>query len=311
MKKNLKKILVTGAHRSGSTFVGTMLSLPISVGYIYEPFNRDFGMLDVEEWFPYVTNGSSNVDKYRRMMNNLFDGTALFKKSRGGSLASRAAAARIVIGSRSQFNYRATSFHPLLSSIVVKDPIACLSAEWLHKNWDMDVLVLMRHPAAFVASVLRMGWRFDVGPIVARGDLMNDHLGPILDHDRSYAGISAIEEATLMWNCLYRVMTNYVDRNPAMVLRTHEEISRDPLVQFEALYRRFDLPFSRRVARIIGEKTGESNPTAPKATALHTMNRDSRSNIKRWKTVLSQEQIHFIRSQTEGLSSRFYSESDW
>ena len=38
MKKN-RHILVTGSNRSGTTWVGTMLSLPPKVNYIYEPFS--------------------------------------------------------------------------------------------------------------------------------------------------------------------------------------------------------------------------------------------------------------------------------
>src|SRR5690242_1511734 len=34
-----RPILVTGAHRSGSTWVGKMLALAPGIGYIHEPFN--------------------------------------------------------------------------------------------------------------------------------------------------------------------------------------------------------------------------------------------------------------------------------
>jgi LPS sulfotransferase NodH len=36
---NQKPILVTGSHRSGSTWVGTMLATSPSVGYVQEPFS--------------------------------------------------------------------------------------------------------------------------------------------------------------------------------------------------------------------------------------------------------------------------------
>ncbi|WP_075261386.1 sulfotransferase [Geobacillus thermocatenulatus] len=49
-------ILVTGAHRSGTTFVGKMLSLHPSIGYIQEPFNKDFGVKGIENWFLYTVD---------------------------------------------------------------------------------------------------------------------------------------------------------------------------------------------------------------------------------------------------------------
>ena len=39
---------------------------------------------------------------------------------------------------------------------VVKDPIALLSAEWLAERFGMDVVVLVRHPAGFAASLNRL-----------------------------------------------------------------------------------------------------------------------------------------------------------
>src|SRR4029077_8889793 len=51
-------ILVTGSHRSGSTWVGQMLAAGSEVGYIREPFSvlHRPGVLAVRfpYWFPYV-----------------------------------------------------------------------------------------------------------------------------------------------------------------------------------------------------------------------------------------------------------------
>jgi hypothetical protein len=41
-------IFVTGVIRSGTTFVGKVLSLPLSVDYIHEPFNPLCGMPGID-----------------------------------------------------------------------------------------------------------------------------------------------------------------------------------------------------------------------------------------------------------------------
>lgn len=55
---NKKPILVTGSHRSGSTWVGRMLALSPSVGYIHEPFNirhrHGICKAHFEYWFQYI-----------------------------------------------------------------------------------------------------------------------------------------------------------------------------------------------------------------------------------------------------------------
>ena len=54
-----RPILVTGAPRSGTTWVGRMLTLAPGVGYIHEPFNptTDAGISGrpVARFFEYVT----------------------------------------------------------------------------------------------------------------------------------------------------------------------------------------------------------------------------------------------------------------
>ena len=43
---------------------------------------------------------------------------------------------------------------------LLKDPIAIMSCEWLAETFNMDVIVVIRHPAAFVASLKVAGWEF-------------------------------------------------------------------------------------------------------------------------------------------------------
>src|SRR6056297_2610448 len=53
-----RPILVTGSHRSGTTWVGRTLAMNQSVGYVHEPFRPDFprGISNgaVDRWFYYV-----------------------------------------------------------------------------------------------------------------------------------------------------------------------------------------------------------------------------------------------------------------
>src|SRR4029079_14970877 len=52
---------------------------------------------------------------------------------------------------------------------LMKDPIALLSAEWLAATFDMDVVVLIRHPAAFAASLKRLGWKHSFATFIQEG----------------------------------------------------------------------------------------------------------------------------------------------
>ena len=63
-----KPMLITGSHRSGSTWVGRMLSASPSVGYIHEPFNLDWqrkhpGICNAnfQHWFTYITKDNELI----------------------------------------------------------------------------------------------------------------------------------------------------------------------------------------------------------------------------------------------------------
>jgi len=44
---------------------------------------------------------------------------------------------------------------------LIKDPIAIFSTEWLCKKFNMKVLVMIRHPAAFCSSLKIKNWAFN------------------------------------------------------------------------------------------------------------------------------------------------------
>ncbi len=66
---------------------------------------------------------------------------------------------------------------------LVKDPIALFSAEWLAATFDMRVLVMIRHPAAFAASIRRRGWRHRFADFLEQPLLMRDLLGAVRGRD--------------------------------------------------------------------------------------------------------------------------------
>lgn len=306
-----KPILVTGAHRSGSTFVGRILALPRSVGYVQEPFNRNFGIRGNDQTFPYVTKGSPLEPHYHRLVDDLLHLRARYKNPWRRAPSRLRALGQRVIGGRAGFGYALLRLNPFVRRLLVKDPIACMASEWLHREFGMEVVVLIRHPAAFVASLQRLDWRFDLRRLVDKNDLLEDHLRGILDPDRDFEAIAPVEEAALLWKCIYSVLTTYADRNPEMMVVSHEALSRDPVGGFRSLYARLGLSFTPRVAVEIERATGERNPADPEEGGTHSIYRDSRGSVARWKSVLHRSDVDRIRELTQDLADRYYTEADW
>ena len=60
-----RPIVVTGSHRSGTTWVGRMLCLSGEAGYIHEPFNPvrtpSWFADPVPYWYAYVTSDNEHL----------------------------------------------------------------------------------------------------------------------------------------------------------------------------------------------------------------------------------------------------------
>ena len=99
----------------------------------------------------------------------------------------------------------------------------------------MDVLVLIRHPGAFVGSILKQGWDHDFNDFLAQPLMMRDQLEPFEDEIRRYAGEpqSRLDQAILLWNLIHHQILRFREGRPAWDFRLHEDLSREP-VAFDA-----------------------------------------------------------------------------
>ena len=211
-----KNILVTGIHRSGSTWLGRMLSLGQGMLYINEPFN-------VADW-AYKLDGLAHY--YYTYIPDLDEKKAYeaFNKVLNNK-------------TRKVFAKKELEFWiPVLRKgrKLIKDPIAALSSEWLYQNFDLDILVLVRHPAAYVSSLKRMNWNFPFDHLLKQKKLMSQELSPLRAEIQN-VGEDFIERAALSWKCIYFVLSNYIQRNN-WLYKLHEDLSINPIDEFNNLY---------------------------------------------------------------------------
>ena len=89
--KNIKKpIIISGIPRSGTTPLGIVLSSIKGFSMIYEPFNANQGIIDVQFNYPYPGKNIS-VEEFQSIFNNLVQFKSSFKKGylKHDSLAKR------------------------------------------------------------------------------------------------------------------------------------------------------------------------------------------------------------------------------
>ena len=299
-------ILVTGAHRSGTTWVGRMLALAPGVAYVHEPFNprtpRGRSPACFERYFTVVS--AENEGRYaeglertlrfrygwREQLRALHRPRDVLRSVRDLAVVSRA---------------RLSGARPL-----VKDPIALLSAEWLAERFGMDVVVLIRHPAAFAASLKRLGWKhsFDTFLVDARAP---EVLGPYEEEIREQAREPAeiLAQAALLWRLLYNAVDGYRDRHPDWVYLRHEDASADPGRTFEQLYARLNLELTDRARRSIDRASASENPAQLRTP--HSVELASAASLGRWREQLEPAEVEFLRERTRDVWPRFYSDEEW
>ena len=161
----------------------------------------------------------------------------------------------------------------------MKDPIALFSAEWLADTFDMDVVVLIRHPAAFAASIARLSWRFDFRNFVTQPSLMEGDLAPFAAEIESAAcrRPTLINEAALVWKCIYATVDRYRAERPAWKFVRHEDLLMDPASGFQAICEHTRAPFSAPVAETLRRTSSSEKPVDAPPGTEHSLMRDSRA----------------------------------
>jgi len=302
-------ILVTGSHRSGTGWVGRMIAATPSpqIAYLWEPFSllHRPGICDAAfpYWFPYVCEENASV--FRPSIAD----TLAFRYKTGAELRvvrTPQDAARLV-RDRARFRrYRRQSAVPLM-----KDPIAVFSAEWLCDTFDMHVLMLIRHPAAFVYSIRQRGWTHPFDHFLAQPLLMRDFLLPFEREIQTFAARehSPFEQGILLWKLIHSAILRFRTNRPDFMFLRLEDIARDPVAAFRALYARLDLTFTNEVMATIAAHSDVSNPAT--TASLDDVRRDSRASVVAWKAGITAEEAEHIRTDVEQLSKEFYSDEDW
>jgi hypothetical protein len=284
-----------------------MLALAPGVAYVHEPFNprtaAGLSPARFDRYFTVVTR--ENEARYRPGLER----TLRFRYGLGAQLGSLRGTADVARTGRDWYRTeraRLTGARPLM-----KDPIALLSAEWLVQAFGMDAVVLIRHPAAFAASLKRLGWKHSFATFLNDDGSLPGVLTPYEAEIREQAERPGeiLEQAALLWRLLYHAVDGYRERHPDWVFLRHEDASLDPVGTFERLYERLALQLTPEARAEIVRASAPENP-AELATP-HAVSLDSAASLGRWRGDLTPEEVETLRERTRDVWPRFYSDEDW
>ena len=308
-EKDSRPILVTGAHRSGTTWVGKMLSAAPGIAYISEPLNvwHRPGVMRVptQFWYTYITE--KNQNEFQLALQEMLE----FKYHTWLEFTSLRSVKDVLRMGRDWGAFRTARQNSQIP--LVKDPFALFSCEWFADRLDCQVVIVVRHPAAVASSLHRLGWRFDFSDLLNQAQLMQDWLEPfradmkkMLDTDQD-----VIAQSSLLWRMLYRVAAEFNEKRAKFIIVRHEDLSAAPLAQFKQLYNGLNLEFSPQSELAVKKASSDTNPQDVSLWKVHSVQVDSQAKIKQWQQRLSEGDIDRVRQLTSDVAPLYYSEEDW
>jgi hypothetical protein len=196
---------------------------------------------------------------------------------------------------------------------LVKDPFAIFSTLWFAERLNCEVVITVRHPAAFVSSLKRLNWPFDLRDLLNQPLLMRDWLEPYRPEmeELAFNPQDLVGQNSLLWRMVYQTVARLRLSHPEFRLVRHEDLSLRPIEEFQALFQSLGLEFTQKARQTILSSSGSENPKELSKGAVHSIRLDSRANLENWKHRLSGQEIERIRQITGAVATDYYPDLEW
>lgn len=307
IRKKLKgrPILVTGSHRSGTTWMGKIVACHPRVRYLHEPFNvtspNGIVGLSLDNWFTNAET-STQLSHIRDAFDSLLYDAPWTYVSKRCRLNKNDSFTCLRVIKHALIDYL---YHPRL---LVKDPIALMSAGWLYENYDFQVICMIRHPLAFVGSLKAAEWEFHFDDLYHQQGLLkgrlHDYANAIDTMRKEHHSFDLVSRACLLWNILHTIILQYQAQYPEWLFIKHEEIANDPVTGFNRVFNDLGLKLENRVIRKIEASSSHANPQQAAGTSYQP--RNASSVVDNWKHRLDEEEVSRIIDATSEVHSRLY-----
>lgn len=315
----MKRVLVAGLPRSGTTWVALILARAAEAVYLEEPDNhfrwayafrakqtlgrREYPLLRPGEsvdgamelatlWHQAFTPSSvpKGLVLRRHLANRLVRITGARRVS-AALAGSRRASGRLglaaALGVPEQPREGARS-------LVVKSVYAPLCVEWIAFGRDVQVVIVVRNPLNVVSSWIQLGWldRPASEMLSTLDPEIADELAA--NYETSYPeAASPLERAAWLAGILTCALADVARRNPGWPCVVHEELSIDPSDGFATLAANAGLPWTQEADRMIRsmDRPGRGYETARVAAELPAA----------WRARLDADQVRAVRGVLDRL----------
>jgi hypothetical protein len=281
------RIAVCGTHRSGTTLLGSLLTADPGSRQIFEPFHTVFGIDTVNRSF---IAGDQPDSPWREVIDRFFaaegvrfqrppvENSRFTRWLKGTRVAREYAAARL--------------FRP--RRLVLKESFLSLAGQYLIDRHGVQLVFAIKHPAAFFASLRRVGWHeaLPLDELVEQG---------VLDPAVRDAATTPAARTGLFWNVINRHALETQRRFPgAANFWSHERFCAAPDEEMQRLADGLRIEYSPAMRRAVAHAT-QGSVVAPPGDTVHQLVRNSAAMIGEWRQRVTPEEEAELRERCGAL----------
>lgn len=290
--KETKPVVICGLHRSGTTYVGRILSLADSTYVLHEPFNPVWGLEYAPSTYTYWTKDNTNSDADEIVCKAMaFYGKFVKPTSNKRGLQK---IRYKVLGGKQHLQWNALKLKKFLGmppeNIVWKDPFCTFMVDYLTRICKIKTVVMVRHPCAHYSSVDKQNWHFDIGNLTGQQKLINDFGKGIPEGYWEKAKNDNLVSIALLWKLMSRMLASVSEKNDNLLLVRHEDLCLDPENEIHRICMHIGMDFTSPMTNYIKVTSQGPSAEAP-AGQVHGFQRDSRALINIWRKNLSRDQV--------------------
>lgn len=299
---------MTGCPRSGTTPVGSNLSLAAGARYLYEPFNPNFGLQAVSRFYEVPGANEFSLSRFDSCVEAIRTVRLDLKRF---SYPRERGVRRIVkrlIGSRSHMAYRMCRLDWTLRTVIWKDPTACFTSAAAIDRHNIPVVVTVRPAAAVAASYKRMQWDSSLPQLLDSLAQVGISYPELVSEYGPHADSLAVSAAMLWW-VAYTTLLNWASSRSQIYFFDLQRSIEQPVDAYRTLYGVLDLPFTPAIAeklrRAYATGTEGRNPSTDALPQRAHVSGRSFSDINTYgRKLLSDEESALIETMTTALWHR-------
>ena len=311
MKTDYNLKIISGLHRSGTTYLGKIIDQDPDINVIREPFNPDWGVTNVSQWYPHLEfNGVEEKPETKELFEDIYQFRREWTKKPPRKLKIPSHLLKLAVGGKEGLNYSGLKIRKYLNSlpstVCWKDPFVTFSIDYLTKTYDAKAICLVRHPGAFWHSNARLNWSFDISRISSQTTLVEQYVNDILQQYWDSATSETVVSLAILWKLMARVIKKWSDTNESILVVRHEDLCLKPLETAATICEHLEIEFTDVMEQYI-QKTTQNSKVEASENIAHDFKRNSKAVANSWRNKISRPDVYKLQNIIGDDFNTFYS----